>query len=118
MEDRCLVCDKIIPEGILVCPMCAERGWSFVNEDTFHKENYTMMKKFNIIIDTIDKVKDFCNLCSKCTGDVLVHSGRYTVSGKSIMGLFSLNLGKPVKVEIYGNISSEVEEGIKKFIVD
>ena len=117
MEDRCVVCGEIVPEGMLACPICARRGWSFMNEDTFCRENL-VMKKFNIIIDTIDKVKDFCNLCSKCTGDVLVHSGRYTVSGKSIMGLFSLNLGKPVKVEIYGNISSEVEEGIKKLIVD
>lgn len=117
MEDRCVVCDEIVPEGTLVCPMCAERGRSFMNDDKFCREN-PVIKKINIIIDTIDKVKDFCNLCSKCTGDVLVYSGRYTVSGKSIMGLFSLNLGKPVKVEIYGNISSEVEEGIKKFIVD
>ena len=71
-----------------------------------------------VLIDTIDKVKDFCNLCSKCSDDVLVCGGRYIVSGKSIMGLFSLDLTKPLKAEFYGDIPSEVKKGIKEFIVN
>lgn len=69
-------------------------------------------------IDTIDKAKEFCNLCSKCNNEVLVYSGRYIVSGKSIMGLSSLDLSKPLKVEFYGNVPYEVKNGMKKFIVN
>lgn len=71
-----------------------------------------------VLIDTIDKVKSFCDLCIKCVGDVEVCGGRYIVSGKSIMGLFSLDLTKPLKAEFYGDIPSEVKEGMKKFIVN
>lgn len=71
-----------------------------------------------IKIDTVDKVKDFCNLCLKCVDDILVYGGRYIVSGKSIMGLFSLDLTKPLKVEFHGDIPDEVREGMKKFIMN
>ena len=47
-----------------------------------------------------------------------VYSGRYIVSGKSIMGLYSLDLSKTIEVEFYGDIPDEVREGMKKFIVD
>ena len=76
------------------------------------------INKLTINIDTVDKVKEFCNLCSKCVGEVSVYSGRYIVSGKSIMGLFSLDLCKAVEVEFYGDIPYEVKEGMKKFIVN
>ena len=71
-----------------------------------------------ININTVNKVKDFCNLCSKCSDDVLVYGGRYIVSGKSIMGIFSLDLTKPLKAEFYGDIPLEVKEGMKEFIVN
>lgn len=77
-----------------------------------------VINKYIINIDKINDVKEFCNLCLKCIDDVEVHGGRYTVSGKSIMGLFSLDLSLPLEVEFYGNIPYEVKEGMKKFIVN
>ena len=76
------------------------------------------MKEITVKIDTVAKVKEFCKLCSKCLEDVSVYGDRYIVSGKSIMGLLSLDLTKPVKVEFNENISTEVEEGMKNFIVN
>lgn len=67
-------------------------------------------------LDTFDKVRGFIELTSKCTEDVLVYSGRYIISGKSIMGMYSLDLSKPLKVEFYGEIPYEVREGMEKFI--
>ena len=80
------------------------------------KENIIIEARVNI--DTIDKVKEFCCLCSKCIDEVLVYSGRHIVSGKSFLGLLSLDLSKPLKVEFYGGIPYEVKEGMKKFIVN
>jgi hypothetical protein len=48
----------------------------------------------------------------------VVKSGRYAVNAKSIMGLFGLDLSRPLKVEFYGNVPYEVKEGMKKFTVD
>lgn len=76
------------------------------------------INEIKVMIDTIDKVREFCNLCTMCTNDVTVYSDKYIVSGKSIMGLFSLDLSKPVKAEFCGDIPYEVTEGMKSFIVD
>lgn len=71
-----------------------------------------------IKIDTPMGLPDFARICSKCTGDVLVYSGRYMVSGKSFLDLYSLDLSNPLKVEFYGNIPDEVKEEMKKYIIE
>ena len=58
-DNRCVVCGLAIPEGMMVCPICEK-----YNTDT---KNSIMIETV-VNIDTIDKVKEFCNLCSKCTG--------------------------------------------------
>lgn len=75
------------------------------------------METFNIFLKKITDVSDFVNLASKCKGDVLVKSGKYTVSGKSIMGVFSLDLSKPLMVEIHDEIPADVRKAlIENFI--
>lgn len=108
-ENRCVICGQLIPEGRMICPTCSEQ--------LINSKQYNPIETI-VAIDTIDKVKEFCDLCSKCVGEVEVYGGRYIVSGKSIMGMFSLDLTKPLKVEFYGDIPYEVREGMKKFIVD
>lgn len=56
------------------------------------------MKKYTIKIDTIDKIKQFINDINTVPFDVLASNGRYTVDAKSIMGIFSLDFGKPIEV--------------------
>lgn len=51
-----------------------------------------------IVIDTIPKVKDFVQQTAKFLYEVDVSSGNHTVDGKSLMGLLSLDLSKPVVV--------------------
>lgn len=74
--------------------------------------------KITIILDKITDVKDFVNLVSKCSDDVTVGSGRFIVNAKSLLGLMSLDLSKPLKVEFYGDIPYEVKEGMRKFVVN
>ena len=54
--------------------------------------------KFVICIEKIEDVKKFVHLASKCDDEVLVGQDSFAVSGKSIMGLFSLDLSKNVIV--------------------
>lgn len=53
---------------------------------------------FYVKLNTINNAKEFVNVASTFKEDVFVQSGNYQVDGKSIMGLFSLNLESPVKV--------------------
>ena len=71
------------------------------------------MNTFNIMLKSINDVKDFVNIVNKYDFDVDLSSGRYIVDAKSIMGIFSLDLSKPIKVEIHsdnpGNFINEIK---------
>ena len=54
-----------------------------------------------IRLDSIDAVKNFVNKVNLYSGDVDIVSGRYTIDAKSIMGIFSLDLAKPLTVVIH-----------------
>lgn len=58
------------------------------------------MKSLFVSFDSVDKVKDFVNTVDAIDGDVLLSCGRYVINAKSIMGIFSLDLSKKLKLEI------------------
>lgn len=58
------------------------------------------MKTVTILIDTVDKVKNFVNAITKFEYDFDLVSGRYVIDAKSIMGIFSLDLSKPLTLII------------------
>lgn len=60
------------------------------------------MKKFLIKLSTIDDVKNFVTAANMQCADIDVVSGRYVIDAKSILGLFSLDLSKPVEVTVHG----------------
>lgn len=74
------------------------------------------MKK-TILIDTIPKVKDFVQQTTKFMYEVKVSSGNYTVDGKSLMGLLSLDLGKPVAVEYEEDDAGLADVFLSKYFV-
>lgn len=76
------------------------------------------MKSLVIKLDTINDVKGFVNTVSRYNFDVDLISGRYAVDAKSIMGIFSLDLAKPIKMEIYSDDCSEFLEQVKIYAVD
>ena len=63
------------------------------------------MKTVRISLNSIDKVKSFVNDLAKFDADFDLVSGRYVIDAKSIMGIFSLDLSKPIDL----NIHSETE---------
>ena len=58
------------------------------------------MKKIMVKLHSIEDVKDFVNIMAGIEGETLLYSGRYIVDAKSIMGIFSLDISKPIRLEI------------------
>ena len=58
-----------------------------------------MIKK-TILLDNVRKVTSFVNETFKFKGDIIVKHDKYTVNGRSLLGLMSLNLSEPVTCEI------------------
>lgn len=75
------------------------------------------MKTVRISLNSIDKVKSFVNDLTKFDVDFDLVSGRYVIDAKSIMGIFSLDLSKPVTMEIYNDDCDALLDDIKDFIV-
>ena len=71
-----------------------------------------------ISLNSIDKVKSFVNDITKFDSDFDLVSGRYVIDAKSIMGIFSLDLSKPINLNIHGDEdNAEIMEVIKKYEV-
>ena len=77
------------------------------------------MKTIRISLNTIVKVKAFLNVHSKFDVDFDLVSGRYVIDAKSIMGIFSLDLSKPIDLNIHAdNEAEQIVEALKSYIVD
>lgn len=61
------------------------------------------MKTVDISLNSIEKVKNFVNLINRFDYDFDLVSGRYVIDAKSIMGIFSLDLSKPIALNIYAD---------------
>ena len=61
-----------------------------------------------VLLDSMDKVKDFVDVVSGFKSDVDMESGRFMVDAKSILGIISLNLSKPLQVLVRDKSEEEV----------
>ena len=76
------------------------------------------MKTVQISLNSIDKVKSFVNTVTKYDCDFDLISGRYVIDAKSIMGIFSLDLSKPIDLTIHTDDNvDEVLEALKAYLV-
>lgn len=76
------------------------------------------MKKVTVLIDTVDKVKEFVNIITIFEADFDLVSGRYVIDAKSIMGIFSLDLSKRLELIIHTEEKDDdILEALKPFIV-
>lgn len=76
------------------------------------------MTKVKIKFGSFQSVSDFVNIVSRFEFDVELVSGRYTVDAKSIMGLYSLDLDKPIQLVAYTDDADRVTEALKAYVVD
>lgn len=80
-------------------------------------------KETTISIPTINKVKEFVSVSMCYKYNASIESGRYCIDAKSIMGLFSLDVSKPLKLIIEypagkEDIANDFLESIKDFIIN
>ena len=77
------------------------------------------MKTIKISLNSIDKVKAFVNEVTKYDAEFDLVSGRYVIDAKSIMGIFSLDLSKPIDLNIHSeNNIEEILAKLSEFIID
>ncbi len=78
------------------------------------------MKTVKVSLNSIDKVKTFVNDISHYDFDFDLVSGRYVIDAKSIMGIFSLDLSRPIELNIHadGEKLDEVVSLLGKYIVE
>ena len=77
------------------------------------------MKTVDISLNSIDKVKSFVNDINRFDCDFDLVSGRYVIDAKSIMGIFSLDLSKPIALNIYadGKDIDEILTALEPYLV-
>ena len=81
-----------------------------------------MIMNYKIKLDTFDKVKKFVNAVQTFESDIDLTSDRYIINAKSIMGIFSLDLSKPLNVVVHEedgvNEANKINEVMEEFRVD
>ena len=74
------------------------------------------MKSINIRLSLAENVKSFVNAVNRYNFDMDLRSGRHVVDAKSILGIFSLDLSKPIAMEIYSDSCDDLLADIQPFI--
>ena len=75
------------------------------------------MEKATVSLQAINDVKEFVNIVMKYDFDIDLVSGRYAVDAKSIMGIFSLDLSKPIELHAHTDDADAFFKDINKFLV-
>ena len=75
------------------------------------------MTTTSIRLSTIADVRDFVNIVAKSDIDIDLQSGRYVVDGKSIMGIFSLDLLSPITLTAHSDDTDELFAELDRFII-
>lgn len=74
------------------------------------------MISVKILIDSVEKVKDFTSILGKEEVECEIVDGIHIIDAKSIMGIFSLDLSKPLQLNIHTD-NTELLDQIKDYIV-
>lgn len=76
------------------------------------------MKTVNIRLTMMtDHVKNFVSLVNRYPYDIDLKSGRFVVDAKSILGIFSIDLSRPIRMDIYSDDCGDLLEALKDYIV-
>jgi len=75
------------------------------------------MRSVYISLPTVKIVQGFVAQISKLEGSFDLHSGKYVLDAKSLMGILSLDLSKPLKLTVEKD-TAETMKAIKRFILE
>ena len=78
------------------------------------------MKTVKISLNSIDKVKTFVNEINRFEAEFDLVSGRYVIDAKSIMGIFSLDISKPIDLNIHtdGDQLDKILASLESYLVE
>ena len=76
-----------------------------------------VMKVFTVNLKSITEVKEFVRIVNDYAFNVDLISGRYIVDAKSIMGIFSLDLSRPIALEIHSDSADDLIQRLEPFII-
>lgn len=80
-----------------------------------------MTEKITVSIPKIEDVKEFVDIMCKYPFTATVYSGKFVIDAKSIMGLFSLDLSKPIELSLDGDDEETNEcilDSLKPYIIE
>lgn len=79
-------------------------------------EDVFSMKSVMIHLSLVENVNKFVNIVSRYPFEMDLRAGRHVVDAKSILGIFSLDLSRPITLEIYSDECRELMEEIQPFL--
>ena len=75
------------------------------------------MKSVNIKLSLAENVKTFVNMVNRYPYDMDLRAGRHVVDAKSILGIFSLDLSKPITLDVYNDDCDDLVADIQQFTI-
>ena len=75
------------------------------------------MKSVMIRLSLVENVNNFVNIVTRYPFEMDLRAGRHVVDAKSILGIFSLDLSKPITLEIYSDDCNDLLEEISPFLM-
>ena len=74
------------------------------------------MKSAMIKLSLVENVNKFVNIVARYPFEMDLRAGRHVVDAKSILGIFSLDLSKPIELEIYSDDCGDLMKEIAPFL--
>ena len=75
------------------------------------------MKSITITLSMTENVKKFVNIVAKYPYDLDLKSGRFVIDAKSLLGIFSLDLSKPVTLDIHSDKCDDLVKELAPYVV-
>ena len=75
------------------------------------------MKSIPIKLSYAEEVKAFVNTVNRYPYEVDLRAGRHVVDAKSILGIFSLDLSKPITLDVYTDDCDDLVQDIRPFTI-
>jgi phosphotransferase system HPr-like phosphotransfer protein len=78
------------------------------------------MKEIKVLLNEVETVKRFNQVANNFSSDIDVFRDRYIIDAKSLMGLFVLDLSKPLNVRLISDDKDEIkqfDEVMKEFTI-
>ena len=75
------------------------------------------MKSVPIKLSFAEEVKTFVNAVNRYPYAMDLRAGRHVVDAKSILGIFSLDLSKPIILDIYDDNCDDLIADIQQFTI-